>query len=105
MSDITLKSLDERINTVCKETDQRFNGLSNIYATKESVADLEVEVGNKVSMAWFLGIMLTILSLQATFFYFMWAKIESISEDSSVTREAVAKIQGQLEPFDFVIEK
>jgi hypothetical protein len=105
MSDITLKSLDERINFVCKETGKRFEDLSHVYATKESVNDLEVEVGNKVSTVWFLGIILTILSLQATFFYFMWAKIESISEDASVTRESVANIQGKLEPFDFIIEQ
>lgn len=102
--DTNTTEIIHKIDDLRKDMDSQFAALPNVYASKESVSFVTKELGKKVNLTWFLGILLTILGLQATFFYFMWAKIETISTNSQITREAVANIQGKLEPFDFVIE-
>lgn len=100
----TLEGLGRKIDDLRSDMDEKFNALPDKYATKDALASTNKELSKKVNLTWFLGIMISILGLQATFAYFIWSKVETINENSQVTREAVANIQGKLEPFDFVIK-
>lgn len=112
----TIEGLGNKIDSLRRDVDARFDALPNIYASKDALAKTDAEVAKKASVVWFIGAIISVLGFQAGFVYFTWqdnqdfkkdmlVKIESISENSQITKEAVANIQGKLEPLDFVVKQ
>lgn len=101
----TIEGIGRKIDDFQRDVDSRFDALPDKYATKEALGSVTKELGKKVNITWFMATQLSLLVFIAGILFSMYSSIASIKDTTQVTREAVANIQGKLEPFDFAVEK
>lgn len=73
----------------------------------ERRVNLKIEAVNdkKVDKTAFWTYTAIAVTIMGGMFGLVWNRLEKISENTGETREVVATIQGQLEPFDFIIDQ
>lgn len=70
----------------------------------EDISALRVEVGKKVSWTFFLTSLFSLIGLQLTISMIMYNEIKEIRNTSVATEQGVARIEGKLSPFDFILK-
>jgi hypothetical protein len=78
--------------------------IDDVEDIKNELTSIKTSLGKKVNWPWFFGTLLTELALIAGIMGAMFAKIEAINTNTHDTREALSRLEGKLEPFDFVNE-
>jgi hypothetical protein len=93
-----MSSLSSRI------TDLRLDVDKNFKATHDEIDKINVSLGKKVNWSFFFTALLSIVGVLVVVLVAMWGEVKIIGENTGQTKEAVARLEGKLEPFDFVQE-
>jgi hypothetical protein len=66
------------------------------------VNDMETSLGKKVDWKWFFGALLTQIGILTAISSAVWTEVKTVRDLASQTNVNVAKIQGKLEPLEFI---
>lgn len=71
-------------------------------AIDKEIGKINVALGRKVNWTFFFTALLSILGLLAIILTFMWAEVKTIGINTAETKEAVARLEGKLDPYTFI---